>query len=127
MSLAERMVEAAARASVALAYNDTLATDDDAFALWCANNPDLWRQELRCARAALTAALAVAEAEGAGMFVVPGKVRHLFGPVGERQRAEGWNSCRAATLAGRVSFYDPLTLLTQEAQDMGLYSPHPIR
>jgi hypothetical protein len=51
MSLAERMVEAAARASVAFAYNDTLATDDDAFALWCANNPDLWRQELRCGRA----------------------------------------------------------------------------
>jgi len=55
------------------------------------------------ARAALTAALAVAEAEGAGMFVVPGEVRHLFGPVGERQRAEGWNSCRAATLAGKVT------------------------
>jgi hypothetical protein len=30
---------------------------------------------------------------------VPGEVRHLFGPAGERQRAEGWNACRAEVLA----------------------------
>ena len=105
MTISERMVEAAARASVAFAYNNTLATDDDAFALWCADNPDLWRQELRCARAALPAALAVAEGEGAGVFVVPepkGKDFHAstddwaFYP-------QGWNDCRAATLAERVT------------------------
>ncbi len=118
MTLPERMVEAAARAIAALEKPEIAwENHPPSFRNYCTND----------ARAALTAALAVAEAEGAGLFVVPGEVRHLFGPVGERQRAEGWNSCRAATLAGRVSFYDPLTLLTQEAQDMGLYSPHPIR
>lgn len=106
--LSERMVEAAARASVAFAYNDTLATDDDAFfARWCANNPDLWRQELRCARAALTTALAVAEEAGAGLFVVPEERRFLSGE-GEHvdsanAGAAGHNTCRAAILAGRVT------------------------
>ena len=114
MTLPERIVEAAARASVAFAYNDTLATDDDAFALWCANNPDLWRQELRCARAALTAALAMAEGEGAGLFVVPeeafvpkwddeDKLEPWFQAGETYGSARGRNACRAATLAGRVT------------------------
>ena len=59
---------------------------------------ELWRTE---ARAALSAALAVAEGEGAGVFVVPGISK------GIRPHDDGWNACRAATLAGRVTFADP--------------------
>jgi hypothetical protein len=61
----------------------------------------------RAARAALTAALAVAEGEGAGVFVVPEERRFLSGE-GEHvdsanAGAAGHNTCRAAILAGRVT------------------------
>jgi hypothetical protein len=75
--------------------------------IWCASRPDLNGDgEIRHDTQALfdaTAALAVAEEAGAGVFVVP---ENDYGfPMSERD--EGWqlghNACRAATLAGRVT------------------------
>lgn len=102
--LSERMVEAAARASVAFAYNPILATDITAFNLWCAANQDLWQQELACARAALTAAHTVAEAEGAGVFVVPEEVA-CTDKADDKEWAwvQGANHMRDTWLAGRVT------------------------
>ena len=79
MTLSERMVEAAG-----LAVEAQMATDD--------NMPE------DIARAALTAALAVAEEAGAGVFVVPGETNPLL-----KRYSKGWDDCRAATLAGRVT------------------------
>jgi hypothetical protein len=57
------------------------------------------------ARAALTAALAVAEEAGAGVFVVPAnKGADFHKPTDDWAfYPKGWNDCRAATLAGRVT------------------------
>jgi len=104
MTIAERMVEAAARASVAFAYNDTLATDDASFAQWREEYGDAWEQERRCARASLTAALALAEAEaGAVLCVVAKPMDHMTALTStQAQFVTGHNAHRAATLAGRV-------------------------
>ena len=119
--LAERMVEAAARAMSA----DQKHRHGQKDCPW-EDDIEIWRTECRHrARAALTAALAVAEEAGVGLFVVPEpKGKDFHAPTDDWAfYPKGWNDCRAATLAGRVSFYDPLTLLTQEAQDMGMYNP----
>jgi hypothetical protein len=86
MTLPERMVEAAG-----LAVETQMATDD--------NMPE------DIARAALTAALAVAETEGAGLFVVPeSKGKDFHAPTDDWAfYPKGWNDCRAATLAERVT------------------------
>lgn len=60
------------------------------------------RQQWRFARR-LTAALAVAKKEGAGVHVVPAKETHVGSfDIYKRGHEDGWNECRAATLAGRV-------------------------
>ena len=103
MTLPERMVEAAARAMSA----DQKQRHGQKDCPW-EDDIEIWRTECRHrARAALTAALAVAEAEGAGVFVVPEERRFLSGE-GEHvdsanAGAAGHNTCRAATLAGRVT------------------------
>lgn len=108
MTIAERMVEAAARASVAFAYNDTLATDDASFAQWREEYGDAWEQERRCARASLTAALALAEEAGALLVRVPTNADQWDSPGYDHGTppniiwADGHNAHRAATLAGRV-------------------------
>lgn len=79
-------------------------------------HPGTRERYLAIARAVLTAALAVAEAEGAGLFVVPeAKIEQNPSLLPALYCTRGYNACRAAILAGRVSVYDPLTLLTQEA------------
>jgi len=115
MTLSERMVAAAARAIAKMSG----VPDWDTLPDW---SKAMWEER---ARAALTAALAVAEEAGVGLFVVPEpKGKDFHAPTDDWAfYPKGWNDCRAATLAGRVSFYDPLTLLTQEAQDMGMYNP----
>lgn len=109
MTLSERMVEAAARAS----HNANLGgfRPWDVLAQASAEGSTfaavVMERQRNAARAALTAALAVAEAEGAGVFVVPEERRFLSGE-GEHvdsanAGAAGHNDCRAATLAGRVT------------------------
>ena len=75
MTLSERMVEAAKDVLFQRGIVDTFTV-----------------------RAALTAALAVAEEAGAGVFVVPGETNPLL-----KRYSKGWDDCRAATLAGRVT------------------------
>jgi len=120
MTLSERMVEAAARALSDLS--------DMGWRTASEYQQAEWRHQ---ARAALTAALAVAEAEEVVLCKVPDARTDALGqPVNGTDATKPWssghNACRAATLAGRVSFYGPLTLLTQEAQDMGMYNPYSI-
>lgn len=100
MTLSERMVEAAA-----IALSDL---SDMGWRTASEYQQAEWRHQ---ARAALTAARAVAEEAGAGVFVVPGEASytplsidapaqpsgHLGGYI------DGHNACRAATLAGRVT------------------------
>ena len=111
-ALPERMVEAAARAGREQARQDGIdvCTWETLRIRAAAGNAEAAHRvaaELRSARAALTAALAVAEAEGAGLFVVPEERRFLSGE-GEHvdsanAGAAGHNTCRAAILAGRVT------------------------
>jgi hypothetical protein len=56
-----------------------------------------WRDQ---ARAALTAALAEAEADGAALVQVPEKDTTY---VGGSIWGDGWNACRAAVLKGKVT------------------------
>jgi len=111
MTLPERMVEAAARAIYHANLREEATPWDDLVAGYSDKPGTLgYRALQRCrdkARAALTAALAVAVAEGAGLFVVPEERRFLSGE-GEHvdsanAGAAGHNDCRAATLAGRVT------------------------
>lgn len=109
--LSERMVEAAARA-----IHDTRRETVNGWDVVAACPAGSYGAALAAstrdeARAALTAALAVAEEAGAGVFVVPGEASytplsidapaqpsgHLGGYI------DGHNACRAATLAGRVT------------------------
>jgi len=105
--LSERMVEAAARAAYERSNKglknvwgwEDHGLDDE--------HPGTRERYLAIARAALTAALAVAEEAGAGLFVVPEERRFLSGE-GEHvdsanAGAAGHNTCRAAILAGRVT------------------------
>lgn len=110
-ALSERMVEAAARAIYHANLREEATPWDDLVAGYSDKPGTLgYRALQRCrdkARAALTAALAVAEAEGAGLFVVPEERRFLSGE-GEHvdsanAGAAGHNTCRAAILAGRVT------------------------
>jgi hypothetical protein len=55
------------------------------------------------ARACLSAALAVAEAEGVVLTRVPGEAVNQRGTPLEEVRVIGHNACRAATLAGKVT------------------------
>jgi hypothetical protein len=48
------------------------------------------------------AILAVTEHGGLVVGKMPGDVTHLFGPPGEKQRAEGWNLALAAVRANAV-------------------------
>ena len=104
--LSERMVEAAARVmhehagmALAISWDDMVASRvHDPAAVKYVN------ARLTGARAALTAALAVAEAEGAGVFVVPEPIKignHFHGH--ETLRAEGYNDAIDDMLAGRVT------------------------
>jgi hypothetical protein len=88
-ALPERLMEAAARAYREAVDSLNGATDQ------------------QIAEAVIRRALAVAEAEGAGVFVVPEERRFLSGE-GEHvdfanAGAAGHNTCRAAILAGRVT------------------------
>lgn len=101
MTLSERMVEAAA---LALCHDDCTQADWPKPTLEQFRDISGYRIYMRRARAALTAALAVAEEAGAGVFVVPEKKGH----PGDVERyvyghADGYNACRADTLAGRVT------------------------
>lgn len=106
MTLPERMVEAAARAVCRVQCPGAHPCDMEA--THCkADKCSRWHIYVDDARAALTAALAVAEAEGAGLFLVPEERRFLSGE-GEHvdsanAGAAGHNTCRAAILAGRVT------------------------
>ncbi len=106
--LPQRMVEAAARAI----YHANLreeASPWDVLVATCSDKPGTlgYRALDRCrtqARAALRAALALAEAEGVVLVRVPGErplARHRQ-PGETVEHDVGYNSCRAATLAGRV-------------------------
>jgi hypothetical protein len=100
MTLPERMVEAAARAIAA----DRIGDGKEA---WNSISASARTRCLADARAALTAALAVAEAEGVVLCKVPEERRFLSGE-GEHvdsanAGAAGHNTCRAAILAGRVT------------------------
>jgi hypothetical protein len=98
MTISERMVEAAARAIAA----DRIGDGKEA---WNSISASARTRCLADARAALTAALAVAEGEGAGLFVVPEpKGKDFHAPTDDWAfYPKGWNDCRAATLAGRVT------------------------
>lgn len=108
MTLSERMVEAAARAAYERSNKglrnvwgwEDHGLDDE--------HPGTRERYLVMARAALTAALAVAEEAGAGVFVVPDARTDALGqPVNGTDATKPWssghNACRAATLAGRVT------------------------
>lgn len=85
--LPERMVEAAARA-----YRDAVDSLNGA-------------TDQQIAEAVIRRALAVAEGEGAGLFVVPEpKGKDFHAPTDDWAfYPKGWNDCRAAMLAGRVT------------------------
>lgn len=103
MTLSDQMVEAAARALSDIS--------DMGWQTASEYQRDAWREQ---ARAALTAALALAEAEGGAVLcVVPGEVfvpqwddddkHEPWFQVGETYgRAKGHNQAIAATLAGRA-------------------------
>ena len=83
--------------------------DDASFAQWREEYGDAWEQERRCARASLTAALALAEEAGALLVRVPTNADQWDSPGYDHGTppniiwADGHNACRAATLAGRVT------------------------
>lgn len=85
MTLPERMVEAAARAYREAVDSLNGATDE------------------RIAEAVIRRALAVAEAEGAGVFVVPTAEPDESRTDALARWRDGHNACRATTLAGRVT------------------------
>ena len=86
---AEKWIEAGARAIARLYWCETPCRQAT-----CSCEKD--------ARASFAAILAAAEADGVVMTRVPGEARNLFGPPREARHADGWNNCRAATLAGKV-------------------------
>jgi len=92
MTLFQRMVEEGARAIAAHVTIDTtgrIARVDADFPA--------------AARAALTAALALAEGEGAILTVVPSRAVMPNHPLVQNVQGIGWNACRAAVLAGKVT------------------------
>lgn len=109
VTLSDQMVEAAARALSDIS--------DMGWQTASEYQRDAWREQ---ARAALTAALALAEAEGAVLCVVPGEAHTVTTPDPPDWLAKtannpheavvswdlghgaGHNDCRAATLAGRA-------------------------
>lgn len=102
MTLSERMVEAAARA-----IHDTRRETVNGWDVVAACPAGSYGAALAAstrdeARAALTAALAVAEEAGAGVFVVPGAPSFKGGIYGNGYM-DGFTDCRADTLAGRVT------------------------
>ena len=93
MTLPERMVEAAARALADL--SDPSWADAGRYVR------DEW---MNSARAALTAALTVAEEAGAVLCKVPDPEQHERGmDESSCGVVVGFNACRAATLAERVT------------------------
>lgn len=95
MTLPERMVEAAARAVCRVQCPGAHPCDMEA--THCkADKCSRWHIYVDDARAALTAALAVAEAEGVVLCKVPGEAG-FDGIV-----AGVWDTCRDTFLAGRV-------------------------
>lgn len=95
--LPERMVEAGARA-IAREHFGT-----DAFEALNAGSREQFR---KYASACLIAALALAEGEGAILTVVPEPAKHQAANAAGQYvigAAEGFNSCRAVTLAGKVT------------------------
>jgi hypothetical protein len=101
--LPERMVEAGARAIFEASGTARLQSWESYRDFYSARgvlSPDYYAQ----ARAALTAALAVAEEAGAGVFVVPdGRDWEANQPAEHVLKARGYNDCRADTLAGKVT------------------------
>ena len=104
-TLSERMVEA----GVAAAHDDYAirmglpVRDADQSERGTHLARDTWEPRVR---AILSAALAVAEAEGVVLCVVPGEAAGgLWTTKGSQGEAwgSGWNTCRAATLAGKVT------------------------
>jgi hypothetical protein len=93
MTLPERMVEAAAIARHE--YRRRLSPLAISFG-WYDLDPEDQGVMLGEARAALTAALAVAEGEGVVLCKVPGAVPEFVDQT-------SWHDCHAATLAGRVT------------------------
>ena len=74
-------------------------SEDELFALRKKTDRAVWQMHLANTRAAI---LAVTEHGGLVVGKMPGDVTHLFGPPGEKQRAEGWNLALAAVRANAV-------------------------
>ncbi len=105
--LPQRMVEAAARAMWRHRWRAYMEAIDDlewADRNWLLQPMDTHQRYEGFARASLRAALALAEAEGVVLVRVPGErplARHRQ-PGETVEHDVGYNSCHAATLAGRV-------------------------
>jgi len=106
-ALVQRLVEAGARAILLRAITvggreEASLTFDD----YKARYPTLWRECCKDARACLSAAHALAEQEGVIFTRVPEEVDISGGGHGDGYKLRtkmGWNNCRAATLAGKVT------------------------
>ena len=106
MTLFERMVEAGARAIymrglwTAKPQNQT---DEEWFRSCITNDPDGWEEAQLDARACITAAFALAEGDGVILTVVPPRAVMPNHPLVQNVQGIGWNACRAAVLAGKVT------------------------